>query len=536
MKSGGIDAYRIYIDRGLFVYGCINSYTNKFSTYIIDGYNSQLEELINHLENLECQICFNSLKIEYQIIDYIITTREMLLGSLPAVQLELINREALSLCSDDNRITEKDFYIPQIDLSKLLGLNTAIRTTKLSDIAKYFNVDFPSNGDDIFNNITKQYKDVYTKEDILKYIEASVNTIVKLNSEASDNIEARKNISKQFKTKLTLNMSDVKAGEVLLCRLYAKRNNIDLSSFPEPRKDEIDSTFGSVIGAFKFKNKVFEDYVEYLNMLKISKNTSISFKKPVGDIMATFGNGGIHGCCSSGIYESNNNETIIIQDISSFYASVICKFKLKPVHLNDSFVDIYKSIFDYRINNLDNIPESRMLKNMLVGIFGKFKEPNSKLCDPTLQIKISVTAQLCMCEWLDKLINRSGITILGINTDGIILKVRNDMIEYVYGASRLVENEFKTTVKTNTISKLYIKDINNYMYVAQDGNVVKIGCFDDKPSIYKSYKSNIIASVVVNYLLFNGSIDYYRKIYGDDIIKYAFNIIYPLIEKQQTLF
>lgn len=540
MRNGGSDIYRLYVDRSLFVYGYINSKTNRFSTYVIDCYTSQLQEMLEHLENLDSQVCFDGLSLEYQIIDDIITSREIYLGTMPSMQLEMINRKASAILSKDVPIiTEKDFYIPQIDLSKLLGLNTAIRTTKMSDVAKMFNHDYPENGDNICLNIGKQFKLPFSKDEILKYIEASVDSIKSLCLQSSENVKSRREISSDFKTRLTLNMSDIKAGEVLACRLYCKKVGIDLKSFPKPVLRLNDQSFDFVTKKIMFSNSVFYDYEKYIEGIKLNKDTQISYRTYIDGIAVAFGNGGIHGCCNPGIYDSDEKETIVIQDITSFYASIICHFKLYPSHLTEQFIDVVQSILDKRFEAIDlkDEPKSRMLKNMLVGIFGKFKEQQSNLFDITLQTKVVVAAQMIMCWWIDRLMNADGITILGVNTDGLILRVNNNNLKYISYATNLVEDILKTRVKTDYINKLYIKDINNYMYISKDKKIVKVGCFDNSFSIYKTRKSILVADVISKYLLNNlKNTEAHRKIYGSDVVKAAFKIIYSITEQQQSLF
>lgn len=540
MRNGGSDIYRLYVDRSLFVYGYINSKTNRFSTYVIDCYTSQLQELLEHLENLDSQVCFDGLSLEYQIIDDIITSREVYLGTMPSAQLEMINRKAYAILSKEVPIiTEKDFYIPQIDLSKLLGLNTSIRTTKMSDVARMFNHDYPENGDNICLNIGKQFKLQFSKDDILKYIEASVDSIKSLCLQSSENVKSRREISSDFKTRLTLNMSDIKAGEVLACRLYCKKIGIDLKSFPKPVLRLNDQSFDFITKKIIFSNSIFHDYEKYIEGLKLNKDTQISYRTYIDGIAVAFGNGGIHGCCNPGIYDSNENETIVIQDITSFYASIICHFKLYPSHLTEQFIDVVQSILDKRFEAIDSGDESksRMLKNMLVGIFGKFKEQQSNLFDITLQTKVIVAAQMIMCWWIDRLMNADGITILGVNTDGLILRMNNNNLKYISYVTNLVEDVLKTRVKTDYINKLYIKDINNYMYISKGKKIVKVGCFDNSFSIYKTRKSVLVADVISKYLLNNlKNTEAHREIYGSDVVKAAFKIIYSITEQQQSLF
>ena len=544
MKKG-CDIYRIYIDRSLFVYGYINSFTNRYSFFTVTTHESQINELLEHLEELEMQICFNSLHTEYQLLDDIITSRQLYLESTPSQQLEMLCRKARDISEKTiPLITEKDYYIPQIDLSKLLGLNTAIRTTTISDIAEYFDIIFKKSYDEIPKMFGKQFfSSKYSNCDIMDYLEKSTFAIKKLYLYAHDNlniINARKKIASMFGLKMTLNMSNIKAGEVLACRLYCKRNGIDLKSFPKPSVHMEKKTLSCIVdSAFKgIRDKSINKYKEYLSSLPFDKDTSISYKCTIGGISVKLGNGGMHGCVDSGIYNSSDS-TIIIQDVSSFYASIAVINKCYPSHLNESFIDIYKDILDKRIELVSKGEDkyvTDVLKGVLVGIYGKFKEQQSNLYDSELQIKITVLAQIFMFKWIDCLFRLGNIEFLSINTDGFIIRVPNDIVDKVSQLTEYISFVYNIHIKTDYINKIYIKDVNNYMYISKDSNIVKSGCFDDSPNIYRSQKSISVASAISDYFLYDIGIDSMRAKYDEVTIRDAFKIIYSVKEQQQSLF
>ncbi len=57
------------------------------------------------------------------------------------------------------------------------------------------------------------------------------------------------------------------------------------------------------------------------------------------------GTGGIHGCCSSGIYETDENHIILTCDVTSLYPSIAIQNRFYPEHLKESFCDIYEEVF-----------------------------------------------------------------------------------------------------------------------------------------------------------------------------------------------
>lgn len=554
-KSGGVDIYKIYCDSKMFVYSYNNSITGEYGEYVIDQFDSDFSELINHLENLEYHICFDGLKYDYQIIDDIISSRDMYNSCRAGLQLEMINRKSKYLLSDnpENLIGEQNFFIPQLDLSKLLGLNTAIRTTSIKDLCLNFGISFSNNSSKILDNIKKGGYINVNKEDISAYLKSSIEAILCLYKTVCgftdavrykdySIIDARRDISKYFKTKMTFNMSNVKAGEVLACRLYCKANNIDLKSFPRPLNTSGKIKISSIIPDFSvFNNKNINSYKEYLSKLEITPSDIIEYNLYLNDINVKFGNGGVHGCVDSGIFESNNDRVIVVHDITSFYASIICYMGYFPAHLNESFVSVYKSILDGRLSAIDtlssNHPIVSCLKEMLNGIYGKLKESNSNLYDPSMQLKTIIASQMFTCMWLDTISSIDGVEFISVNTDGMMYYVDRSKLDLVNSITKNIIDNYGFRIKTDFISKLYLKDVNNYAYISESEKVVKVGVFDNDFNIYKSKKNRDIANILYEYFIEgNEDSSYLRNKYGQETLCNATKIIYPIKEFQLKLF
>ena len=548
MKNNGTDIYRIYIDRSLFVYGYINSITDKYSYFSITTHESQLDELLEHLEGLEMQICFDSLQTEYQLLDDIISTRRLYLELTPSQQLEMMCRKMMSIVKKDVPIiTEKDYYIPQVDLSKLLGLNTSIRTTRISDVAEQFNISFPKEYNEIPESFGKQFfSSKFNNTQVNDYIEKStlvIRELLKYSYKKLDIVSARKAISSCFGLKTTLNMSNIKAGEVFACRLYCKKEGIALKDFPKPSVKLCDKTLSDIVkdNSCHFHNDDFNEYSKYLSGLKMKCDTTISYSFIFDKIILKFGNGGMHGCVEPGVYKSDKSGVLMSFDISSFYASIIVMKKYYPSHLKESFVSVVEDMLKQRISLIDNgldsdKPKIDVLKEMLVGIYGKFKEQQSNLYDSTFQLKITVASQLFMLKWIDCMTRFSGIEFLSINTDGFIVRVPEEHVDKIDRLTNGISLRLNMHIKSYKIDKIYIKNVNNYMCILKSGEIVKVGCFDDSVNIYRTPRSRKIASAINDYFIYNVDNEKMKRKYDSSVIKDAFKIIYSITEQQQSLF
>lgn len=548
---GSIEVYKIYCSQTILVYGYINLESKEYKEFVIDAFDSQYTDLINHLETVKLHIGFNHLKYDYQIIDCFIQGLEMYRSLSPSFQLRNINTRIFHMQSENDYIGEQDFFIPQLDLSKLLGLNTAIRTTTLNDLCNNLGTPMSDKIKDLFFHTDKMPRKI-TKQDVSKYLKSCVFAIADLYNIVIGNtsyerysghnlIDARNDISKYFKTRLTLNMSNVKAGEVLLCRLYCKANNITLRDFPPAPPAANELLVSKIIPEFAvFNNKSLNNYKDYLNNLKIKPTDNINFNILLNNIKIKFGNGGIHGSADSGIYQSDKDAIIISNDITSFYASVICYMRYFPSHLNESFVDIYQRILNSRFSAIDVLPKGHpiisSLKEFLVGIYGKFNEQASNLYNPELRLKTIITSQMFMCLWLDKMLSLD-IEFLAINTDGMIYRVKRVEEEKVNQILKELTDSYGFHVKTDYVNTLFLKDVNNYAYISRDNKVCKVGAFDNEFNIYKTYKNREVGEILNDFFINNNKDRaYLNKKYNQDALNVTANYIYPIQESQLSLF
>lgn len=549
-----IDIYAVYLDKSHFIY-CYsnNSDGGAIKCFEITSFESQLSELLDHLETLNGQICFNGLRSDYQILDDIIQSKAMYLESNPSMQLSLLNNKVKQLAAKDAEfVNERNFFISQIDLSKLLGLNTAIRTTDISDIAKVFGISFPDNGKEISKSRNKGLYTNFSADDIKRYLNLSIETIIELykyvcgfNNESpiDDLIITRTCLYQHFRVALSFNMSDIKVGEVIACKLWCKLNNTDLKSFPKPALRAYNQKVGDIIPneyTF-FKNEDFNRYIKYLDQTDLTPSTKLDFRIVLGDMYVKLGNGGMHGSIEPGIYDSTSDTIILTQDITSYFASVCCFMKYYPAHLNDFFVDVYKRILDTRLEIIERAGNkcsaSIMLKNMLVGIYGKFKEEQSNLYDPTLQLKIAVMAQIFTMWWIDELTTLANAEILSVNTDGVIFRVSKSRVNMVKQTTKKLLDKFGFHIKESEICRLYLKDTNNYMYTTPNSSIVKVGCFDDSFNIYRTVESrNTARCILDHFFTINGDETALRRKYGDAIMKAVYKVIYQITETQTKLF
>ena len=207
--------------------------------------------------------------------------------------------------------------------------------------------------------------------------------------------------------------------------------------------------------------------------------------------------------------------TYVHWDIASFYPSIMSVYHIAPAHLNEAiFTKLITWLKDTRVKAkhskepINGIPAKLMaeaLKIVINSIYGKFSFEHGDLYDRMATLKVTINGQLMilmLCEELEL----NGIEVVSANTDGIVIKLRDD--------KRDIFNQIADSWKQYTglgadseEYRCYInRDINNYLIQETNGKVSYKGDFNPKMYIRdlsKGYDAPIVAKAVENYFLDN---------------------------------
>lgn len=164
------------------------------------------------------------------------------------------------------------------------------------------------------------------------------------------------------------------------------------------------------------------------NRTKASKSPCIHVK--IGQTTYTIGNGGLHSTEANVSHFAQNGYQLIDCDVASYYPAIIINQGLFPTHLGSVFLDVYTKIRDDRIvaKRAGNKPVANSLKIVINGSFGKFGSKWSYLYAPQLMIQVTLGGQLSLLMLIEQL-ERVGIKVVSGNTDGIVIKPKDDQVE-----------------------------------------------------------------------------------------------------------
>lgn len=240
-------------------------------------------------------------------------------------------------------------------------------------------------------------------------------------------IEIRQKIANKYKINC-LNWNDIKLGTELILKLYSdkfKVNQKDIRKLGTPRS--IINLKDCLPVWCNLKRKEFIKLVDFFSKSSIyngiTKNvlsTSVIFH----GIKIDYGVGGAHASIKPGVYESDDKWMILDLDVDGMYPNLAISQNIYPEHLGPEFLDIYDGeIVSVRMKEKKKPKKERDFvivegfKLAANGSYGKTNEERSWLYDPLYTMKTTVSGQILISMWAERLVEVSPqCQIIQVNT------------------------------------------------------------------------------------------------------------------------
>jgi len=214
----------------------------------------------------------------------------------------------------------------------------------------------------------------------------------------------------------------------------------------------------------------------------------------------TIGIGGLHSKEERKSVIKADSEFLIDVDVTSYYPSVIINNQIYPTNLGKEFLDEYKKLRDKRLLIKDKQSKySKFYKIVLNGTFGRLGYSRSILYDLEKMIQTTITGQLCLLMLVDML-EVGGFEIISGNTDGLTIKGNINFIDKFKSILTKWENITGLELEHSGYSRLYIKDVNNYLAIKADGTIKTRG-FLASNDLSRNAHLGIVKKAVIEYLL-----------------------------------
>ena len=507
-----VQVYDIEIFPNVFHCTCKNTETGELSFFEISNRRNQLKELVDFFRINTQMFCgYNNKRYDDVIINYCIDLYNKLRWhnyiricqslfnlSKCIIESEQGNSEKFKKWMYCNYFYSMDLLTMQFSSKLRVGLKEMQVTMHYKNVQEYS------------GNFDNWLKDSEIDK-MIKYNINDVESTTELLNRLKKDIDLRLFIQKEYNID-ALSMDSVKFGETLLLQRYCESTQIDKRIVKEMRSPADYINLKDVILPFiEYKNTILQNVLEEMKKQTVYTKERKGYEKKfyINDICYSVGVGGIHSINKPKIFIPKEDEYIGHSDVASMYPSFIIQYKWIPRHLGDAFYNIYKQIYDERIEakHTGQDLKNKALKLTLNSVTGKMQQETSWMYDPFNVFKIRINGQLCLLMLVDKLLSLN-CKIIQVNTDGVMYVAKKRDEKTINKLISEVENITRLTFETDKYEAFYQYAVNDYIgveagYSDTKNNklIEKKGMFITENKLGKGLAPVVIPKAVINYFL-----------------------------------
>ena len=219
----------------------------------------------------------------------------------------------------------------------------------------------------------------------------------------------------------------------------------------------------------------------------------------------TFAWGGLHGAI-----DKYHGEGIFVNvDVSSFYPAIMIEYGF--LSRNVANPEKFREIRDTRLKlKAEGNPMQQPYKIVLNSTYGAMKDKYNALYDPRQANNVCVAGQLLLLDLIEHL--EPHCKLIQSNTDGLFIKLHHENdLDIIKEICKEWENRTRMSLDYETFTKIYQKDVNNYIVIHEDGSyeskgayVKKLNNLDyDLPIVNKALVEYFINSTPVEETIYN---------------------------------
>lgn len=319
----------------------------------------------------------------------------------------------------------------------------------------------------------------FVKSSDFKYTdeEHDIDNICNILDENTNRINARLKIEEIYNEDLFEKHESV-AGARLMKSLYLKKNKLKWSEIKDKHNDVKYIKFSDIIlPNIKFKDDKLNKFLEDLKKETISPTENWWMCIPFKKILLNINLAGLRMNTPPIKLESDQDGDVYNIDVASFFPSIADAYKIKPLQVNDTFLEIYHDMLTRRLEFKKTDKDcSDCMKLMLVGVIGQFMIENSWLYDPEASLKIRINGALLMLMLVEMIYDVAEIYCVTI--DGMFIKSFGtgnfEKIRYVVDEWSELSKLNADIVKYNSVYMLsnndYIADTTVKGFFSYKGN------------------------------------------------------------------
>lgn len=318
-----------------------------------------------------------------------------------------------------------------------------------------FNIDRPLTPEELEQTVHYCKHDVDATERLIDLRKDYLKT--KLNLGKRANIDIVTALS-STNAKLTAMMLGAKKVERNDGRDYVYPETLDLSVIPKEILD--------------FFETIHDESIPDEELFKTSLEIEL------GGMPCKYAWGGVHGSQLCYFEERNGNRIIQNRDVSSLYPSLIEQYNYLSRNVSDP--EIFYKMKKDRIAAKHNGDKqlAKDLKLPLNTVSGAQENQYNDLYDPLPTRSLRISGQLFLTVLLMRLLKEcKTFKPLNFNTDGLMYSIDKNELPIVDKICADWEKETRFELETDEIQKVWIKDVNNLIFVDTNGKVKTVGAY-----------------------------------------------------------
>lgn len=453
----------------------------EISEYVDDS--ARLIEFVMQLKACGARgVGYNNVGFDYPVMHYIVNSHindARLIYDFAMILIRGTKDEKFA-----RQVWDRERLFEQIDLimiwhynkeNKLTGteptslkaLEVAMRMDNIEDLP--FPVGTVLNRDEI------DVLHTYNQHDVVATVYFYVRSLTQ--------IKLREELTVTF-GKNFMNMSNTKMGGEILINECEKKGIefYDMVGRAKHKRQTVRASInlGECIFPYvKFEREEFTEVRDFLAGKTITETKGV-FKGLCADVDGLkyyFGLGGIHASVEARIFESNETHQIIDVDVASFYPNLAIKNKLHAAHLGEEFCVAYDGVYHTRKTYPKGTAENAAYKEALNANYGNSNNAYSVFLDPKFTMSITLNGQMLLCMLVEQMIKIPGLEMIQANTDGITYYCPRHYIEQTRAICKWWERLTLLELEEAQYSRMFIRDVNNYMAEYENGKIKRIGAY-----------------------------------------------------------
>lgn len=261
--------------------------------------------------------------------------------------------------------------------------------------------------------------------------------------------------------------------------------------------DEFEFPFAPSLTLKKREYRAIRDWYRNPENFNYKKNQKVT----IAGIPHVFAWGGIHGAlkkyCGTGIY--------VMADVTAYYPSLQIRYKYgyRNMKYPENFEKIHSE--NLRLKATGDKKARLPFKIADNSMSGQLKDAYSTLYDPRDNNAICINGQLLLLDLIEKV--EPYVQLIQSNTDGVLLKLKS-MEDFELLDDLVWEWEQRTGMRMgfDIYTKVFQKDVNNYLLVSADGKTKTKGAYTKSLSKL-DYDLPVINKAMVDYMVKNISVE-----------------------------